>query len=84
MAYVDQELSKEGTKLTVTQRGKKHKIGVVKMSFVQSGYFKGWKDFWLWWWCDFSESMYFIVSSYFFKPINLWIYLFDFTDLNSV
>ena len=46
MAFVDQDLSKEGTKLSVTQRGKKHKIGIVKMPFVQSGYFKGWKDFW--------------------------------------
>jgi len=45
MAFVDQDLSKEGTKLSVTQRGKKHKIGIVKMPFVQSGYFKGWKDF---------------------------------------
>ena len=46
MAFVDQDLSKEGTKLAAIQRGKKHKIGIVKMPFVQSGYFKGWKDFW--------------------------------------
>lgn len=45
MAFVDQDLSKEGTKLAAIQRGKKHKIGIVKMPFVQSGYFKGWKDF---------------------------------------
>jgi glycine cleavage system aminomethyltransferase T len=45
MAYVDQGFAKEGTKLTAIQRGKKHKIGVVKMPFVHSGYYKGWKDF---------------------------------------
>ena len=47
MAYLDQDLTKEGTKLVAVQRGKNHKIGVVKMPFVPSGYFKGWKDFWL-------------------------------------
>ena len=45
MAYVDQELTKEGTKLFAVQREKRHKIGIAKMPFVSSGYYKGWKDF---------------------------------------
>jgi glycine cleavage system aminomethyltransferase T len=45
MAFINQDLAKEGNKLTVVQRNKKYKIGIYKMPFVASKYYKGWKDF---------------------------------------
>ena len=45
MAYVDQGLHQEGSKMYAVQRDKKYPLTVKKMPFVKPGYYTSWKDF---------------------------------------